>query len=167
MSDKSVPRNKSTSFYWNSKTPVGIRLLGVAITFLNFAFIIVVILAAEEFDLLLALTIISMAAFGSLGILLALSHIYLSVDTKAIHAGLWPLSKRTVPVADLRYDYIQDIRPSSFNGVGFRGASGNRTAYLWGRGPGLELHTAGGESVTVVFEDAAEAARVLEDVTNS
>lgn len=73
-----------------------------------------------------------------------------------------------VPLTSLtEHFYVKDVRPSSFGGVGFRKAPGKKTAYLWGRGPGLEVRTESGETITVVFEKSDQAVRALDETTEN
>jgi hypothetical protein len=156
--------DKSTQFYWKLKTPLGIRILGIAAVVVNLVFIVVAVVAADG-DWAIVVPIVAMVAAGVFGVLLALSHIYLSIDTTRIWVGLWPLSARVIPIAELeRYSIDEGIRPSAFGGVGFRKAPGNKTAYLWGAGPALELQKTDGESITVVFDNAREAHEALEAI---
>ena len=130
----------------------------------NFVFIVVAVFAAEG-DWAILLPIAAMVAAGVFGALLALSHIYIFIDANQIRVGLWPLSARIIPLSELEsYSIVEEVRPSSFGGVGFRKAPRNKTAYLWGAGPGLELQKTGGERVTVVFDDAHEAHDILATV---
>lgn len=149
--------------HWKLKTPLGIRSLGAAIVLINLVFIVVAVLAAEG-DWAILLPIAAMVAAAVFGALLALSHIYIFIDATQVRVGLWPLSARVIPLSELEsYSIVEEVRPSSFGGVGFRKAR-NKTAYLWGAGPGLELQKTGGERVTVVFDDAQEAHEALEAV---
>lgn len=155
---------ESSQYYRRLETPLGIRVLGIAIVIVNLVFIVVAVSAAEG-DWGIVLPIVAMVAAGMFGVLLALSHIYISIDPARVRVGLWPLSARVIPLSELkRYLIVDEVRPSSFGGVGFRKASGNKSAYLWGSGPGLELQTTEGESVTVVFSAAKEAHEMLETV---
>lgn len=155
---------KFTRSHWKLKTPAGIRFLGIAVVAVNLVFIVVAIFAAEG-DWVIVVPIVTMVAAGVFGVLLALSHIYISIDATQIRIGLWPLSARVIPLSELeRYSIVERVRPSSFGGVGFRKAPGNKTGYLWGSGIGLELQKTGGESITVVFNDAQEAHDILETV---
>ena len=130
----------------------------------NLVFIVVAVFAAEG-DWAILLPIAAMVAAGVFGALLALSHIYIFIDANQIRVGLWPLSARVIPLSELEsYSIVEEVRPSSFGGVGFRKAPRNKTAYLWGAGPGLELQKTDGERVTVVFDDAHEARDILDTV---
>lgn len=140
---------------------MGIRLLGVAIVVVNVVFIIVGILAAQG-DWTILIPIAAMIAAGVLGVLLALSYIYISITATAVQLGLWPLSGRVIRLSNVvNYAFVPDVRPSSFGGVGFRKTVDNRSAYLSGRGPGIELHTSDGETITLVLEEATEVIEVL------
>lgn len=155
---------ESTQSHWKLKTPLGIRVLGIAVVFVNLVFIVVAAFAAEG-DWAIVLPIAAMLAAGVFGVLLALSHIYISIDASQVRVGLWPLSARIIPLSKLqRYSIAEEVRPSSFGGIGFRKAPGNKTAYLWKQGTGLELQKTDGESITIVFNDAQEAHDILETV---
>lgn len=168
LSYQSRARDAAHSHFWKLKTPFGIRALGIGIALVNVVFILVLILGEDLDDFMLLLTMFSMAVVGIFGVFLALSYIYLSIDAGYLRTGLWPISKRVVPLAILtEHFYVKDVRPSSFGRVGFRKAPGKKTAYLWGRGPGLEIRTASGESITVVFEKADQAVRILDETTES
>lgn len=130
----------------------------------NLAFIVVASFAADG-DWGIVLPIVAMVAAAAFGVLLALSHIYISIDTTQVRVGLWPLSTRVISLSELeKYSLVEDVRPSSFGGVGFRKAPGNKTAYLWESGTGLELRKTDGESITVVFSAAQEAHDILETI---
>ena len=154
--------HESSQSHWKLKTPLGIRILGVAIVIVNLGFIVVAVIAAEG-DWAIVVPIAAMVAAGVFGVLLALSYIHISLDATQVQVGLWPLSARVLPIAELEsYAMVERVRPSTFGGVGFRKAPGNKTAYLWGAGPGLEFQKTNGESITVVFDNAHEAHEALE-----
>lgn len=158
------PAYESTQYHWKLKTPAGIRVLGIAVVLVNLVFIVVAVFAAEG-DWAIVVPIAAMVAAGVFGVLLALSHIYISIDATQIRLGLWPLSERVIPLSELeRYSIVEGVRPSAFGGVGFRKAPGNKTGYLWGSGTGLELQKTGEESITVVFSDAEETHDIIETI---
>lgn len=158
--------NTNSNNAWKLKTPFGLRALGVGIAVVNFMFILVLFLSVDADPVALWLTILLMTVVGVFGTVLAWSYIDLSIDASHLRAGLWSISKRVVPLASLQeYFHVKDVRPSSFGGVGFCKAQGNRTAYLWGRGPGLEVRTVAGETITVVFDKVDEAVHVLDETT--
>ena len=153
-----------SQYHRRLQTPLGIRILGITIVIVNLVFIVVAVSSAEG-DWAIVLPIAAMVAAGVFGVLLALSHIYISIDATRARVGLWPLSARVIPLSELkRYLIVDEVRPSSFGGVGIRKASGNKSAYLWESGPGLELQTTEGESVTVVFSAAKGAHDTLETI---
>lgn len=78
-----------------------------------------------------------------------------------------PLSKHAVALQDVQdVSYVPDVRPSAFGGVGFRKIPGNSVGYLWGGGPAVEVRSDTGQSVTVVFDQADQAAQLLHKVTD-
>lgn len=155
---------ESTHSRWKLETPLGIRLLGVAIVIVNLVFIVVAVVAAEG-DWAIVVPIAAMVVAGVFGVLLALSYIYISIDATQVRVGLWPLSTRVTPLSELeRYSIVEGVRPSFFGGVGFREAPGNKPAYLWGSGAGLEFQKTDEESITIVFKDVQEAHDILETI---
>ena len=168
MLDTTNSDHASGDYFWKLNTPFGIRALGIGIAVVNFVFILVLFLSVDAGLFTLLLTTLSMTVVGIFGIFLALSYIYLSIDAGHLRTGLWPISRRVVPLASLtEHFHVKDVRPSSFGGVGFRKAPGNKTAYLWGRGPGLEVRTVPGETITVVFEQADQAVHILDETTEN
>lgn len=152
------------SYQWRPTTPVGIRILGIAIVVVNLVFLVVALTAAEG-DWLIIVPIAAMIAAGVLGLLLARSYMYLSIDPGMIHVGLWPFSKRTIRFAQLKvYTLVPHVRPSAFGGTGVRKTSGQQIAYLWEAGPGLELQKTDGETLTIVFDEARHASSVLDSL---
>lgn len=149
---------------WNPKTPLWIKSLGIFIVAVNLVFIVVALDAANG-DWAILIPIAGMLAGALLGALLMFSRIFISIDTTQVRTGLWPLSERVFPISQVeRHSVLPNVKPSSFGGVGFRKAPGNRTGYLWNAGVGLELQKADGESVTIVFDEAEEASRILDDL---
>jgi hypothetical protein len=111
---------ESTQSHWKVKTPLGIRILGAAIVTVNLVFIVVAVVAAEG-DWAIVVPIAAMVAAGVFGVLLALSYIHISLDATQVRVGLWPLSARVIPHAELEsYAMVERVRPSTFGGVGFR-----------------------------------------------
>lgn len=98
-----------------------------------------------------------MVLAGLFGLVLAASRIYVSLDPQELRVGLWPFSHRVIQLSDIVQHAMVEVRPSTFGGVGFRKAAGNKTGYLWEAGPGLEIVTRDGEVLTVAFPKASEA----------
>ena len=168
MLDNATSDQYSEHHFWKLKTPLGIRALGIGIAVVNVVFILVLLLTVDAVPFTLWLTILSMTVVAIFGMFLALSYIYLWIDASHLGTGLWPISKRVVPLASLKdHFYVKDVRPSSYGGVGFRKAAGKKTVYLWGRGPGLEVRTESGETITVVFENADQAVQILDETTEN
>ncbi|HEY4557109.1 MAG TPA: hypothetical protein VIG82_02845 [Enteractinococcus sp.] len=112
--------HESSQSHWKLKTPLGIRILGAAIVTVNLVFIVVAVVAAEG-DWAIVVPIAAMVAAGVFGVLLALSYIHISLDATQVRVGLWPLSARVIPMAELEsYAMVERVRPSTFGGVGFR-----------------------------------------------
>lgn len=63
------------NYQWRPTTPVGIRILGIAIVVVNLVFLVVALTAAEG-DWLIIVPIAAMIAAGILGLLLARSYWY-------------------------------------------------------------------------------------------
>lgn len=149
---------------WAPKTPLWIKALGIFIVAVNLVFIVVALGAANG-DWAILIPIAGMLAGMLLGALLVFSHVFISINSTQVRAGLWPLSERVFPISQLeRYSVLTKVKPSSFGGVGFRKAPGNRTGYLWNAGVGLELQKADGESITIVFDEAEEASQILDSL---
>lgn len=155
------------SYQWRPPTPVGIRMLGIAIVVVNLVFLVVALTAAEG-DWLIFLPIAAMIAAGVFGLLLARSYMYLSIAPGMIHVGLWPFSKRSIRFAQLKTStLVPHVRPSAFGGTGVRKTSGQQIGYLWEAGPALELRKTDGETLTIVFDEARQASLVLESLLGS
>src|SRR5699024_5933020 len=148
--------NTESKYSWRAKTPVGIQILGSAITLINLVFIVVAAFAADG-DWMIILPIVGMLAAAVFGVLLARSRIYFTLDGQTIRLGLWPLASRIIPLRDIEHwSYVATIEPRIFGGVGFRRTSGGNVGFLWGPGQGIEIRTVAGRSVSIVLEDAAE-----------
>lgn len=90
---------ESTHYHRKLKTPLGIRVLGIAFVIANLMFIVVGVFAAEG-DWLILVPVATMLAAGVFGVLLALSHIFISIDATQVRLGLWPLSARGHPLVE-------------------------------------------------------------------
>lgn len=156
--------NTESKYSWRAKTPVGIQILGSAITLINLVFIVVAAFAADG-DWMIILPIVGMLAAAVFGVLLARSRIYFTLDGQTIRLGLWPLASRIIPLRDIEHwSYVATIEPRIFGGVGFRRTSGGNVGFLWGHGQGIEIRTVAGRSVSIVLEDAAEVRSALEEI---
>lgn len=141
--------------------PVGIRVLGAVIVIACLGGAILGLTAADG-DWAILVPLAGMLVGAALGVAVGISHIAVSVDEGQVTVGFWPLYRRTLTHDEITsFEFVENVRPVSFGGIGYRRVPGGRIGLLWSGGPGVEIVTTGGQHITVVLDDAAKLHEAL------
>jgi hypothetical protein len=86
----------------------------------------------------------------------------LSVDAGGLHVGFgpWGWPRLTVPLREIAYAEVVDVRPAEWGGWGYRARSGGRGLVLR-RGPGVRLELSAGRHFVATARDADRVAGLL------
>lgn len=141
---------------FRNNAPVGIRILGAVIVAASLGGAVFGLTSADG-DPGILIPVTAMAVSAALGVAIGISHISVSVDEGQITVGLWPLYRRTLAHDEVAsFKLVEDVRPVSFGGIGYRRVPGGRIGLLWSGGSGVEIDTTDGKHITVVIDEADE-----------